>query len=102
MSMITRLLPALLLLATASCQSVEIHQGNVFKTENIRLIQKGDSRFQVETLLGIPALHDPLHPERVRYIEDIRHSDSGENRTRVIEITYDEALRVDQIKYVGF
>jgi len=74
------------------------------KDENIWSIQVGDSKFQVESLLGTPAMKDPLHPNRVRYIEDHRNiEDEGEKeKLRTIEITYDEALRVKKIDYIGF
>jgi outer membrane protein assembly factor BamE len=104
-----RLIAVALLLTTASCRTYEIHQGNVLKDENVWAIQVGDSRFKVESLLGSPALKDPLRPNRVRYVEDHRNieedEDTGiteEEKLRAIEITYDEALRVKKIDYFGF
>jgi len=92
----------LLLLSTAACRTYEIHQGNVMKDESIWSIQQGDSKFRVETLLGSPAIEDPLHPNRVRYVEDHRNSETEKDKLRVVEITYDEALRVKKIEYFGF
>ena len=64
----------------------------------------GDSKFQVESLLGSPAMKDPLHPNRVRYVEDHRNieDENEKEQLRTIEITYDEALRVKKINYIGF
>jgi len=99
-----QLLALALLLSTASCRTYEIHQGNVLKDENIWSIMVGDSKFQVESLLGTPAMTDPLHPNRVRYVEDHRNieDEKEKEKLRTIEITYDEALRVKKINYIGF
>ncbi len=99
-----------LALSTAACRTYEIHQGNVMENKNIWAIQEGTSKFQVETLLGSPAMKDPLRPNRVRYVEDHRNIEDSDDenaaeekeKLRVIEITYDEALRVKKIKYIGF
>ena len=99
-----QLLALTLLVTTASCRTYEIRQGNVLKDENVWSIAVGDSKFQVESLLGTPAMKDPLHPNRVRYVEDHRNikDDKEKEKLRVIEITYDEALRVKKINYIGF
>ena len=102
MKLILQLIAITLLLSTTACRTYEIHQGNVMKNEDIWSVQEGDSRFRVETLLGTPAMKDPLHPNRVRYVEDHRNSDTEEDKLRVIEITYDNALRVKKIEYSGF
>jgi len=97
-----RLLALALLLSTAACKSYEIHQGNVINDQNAWAIHVGDSRFQVESLLGTPAMKDPIHPNRVRYVEDHRNSDTEADKLRIIEITYDDALRVKKIERFGF
>ncbi len=103
-----QLLALTLLMATASCRTYEIHQGNVMEDENIWSIATGDSKFKVESLLGSPAMKDPLHPNIVRYVEDHRNIEEEEGKEeeqeklRVIEITYDEALRVKRVNYIGF
>lgn len=102
MRIVPCLLSLTLLLATSGCRTYEIHQGNVMKDENIWSVQKGDSKFRVESLLGTPALVDPLHPNRVQYVEDLRNSETEKDKLRTIEITYDEALRVKKIEYYGF
>lgn len=90
------------LLATASCRTYEIRQGNVMKDEAIWTVQKGDSKFRVESMLGTPAMTDPLHPNRVQYVEYHRNSETEPDKLRVVEITYDDALRVENIEYYGF
>lgn len=108
MKLSLQLLLAAALLSTAACRTYEIRQGNVLKDENVWSVMVGDSKFQVESLLGSPAMKDPLHPNRVRYVEDhrnIKEKDDGETekeQLRTIEITYDEALRVKKINYIGF
>lgn len=104
MKRIIQLLALALLLTTASCRTYEIHQGNVLKDESVWSVMVGDSKFQVESLLGSPAMKDPLHPNRVRYVEDHRdiEDEKEEEKLRVIEITYDEALRVKKVNYIGF
>ena len=99
---VIRLVAVALLLSMAACRTYEIRQGNVLKDENVLAIQVGDSRFKVESLLGTPAMKDPLRPNRVRYVEDHRNSKTEPDKLRVIEITYDEALRVKKIDYSGF
>ena len=104
MKMIIRLLALTLLLTMASCRTYEIRQGNVLKDDKVWSIMVGDSKFQVESLLGSPAMKDPLHPNRVRYVEDHRNieDENEKEQLRTIEITYDEALRVKKINYIGF
>jgi outer membrane protein assembly factor BamE (lipoprotein component of BamABCDE complex) len=102
MSTIIRIAAIALLLSTVACRSHEIHQGNVLKDDKAWSIYVGDSRFQVESLLGTPAMTDPLHPNRVRYVEDMRNVENEPDKLRVIEITYDNALRVEKIERIGF
>jgi len=90
------------LFSATACMQHEIHQGNMLKNENVWLIQEGDSRFRVETLLGSPAIKDALHPNRVTYIEDQRNAEEDPDMLRRIDITYDEALRVKKIDHYGF
>jgi len=91
-----------LLFSATACMQHEIHQGNVFKNNNVWLIQEGDSKFRVESLLGSPAIVDTLHPNRVTYVEDHRNSDTDPDSLRRIDITYDDALRVKKIEHFGF
>jgi len=98
------ILPLLLLAALAStgCMTHPIQQGNVLDADNVWLIQEGDTRFRVESLLGTPAIKDPLHPNRVHYVEQVDNADTGKKYTRGVDIEYDEALRVKSINRYGF
>jgi len=91
-----------LLLLVASCMSVPIHQGNVLDEDKIRQIQVGDSRFEVESLLGDPVLEDSLHPNQASYVEDFEDPETGERIRRGVVIIYDRASRVSDIRIFGF
>jgi outer membrane protein assembly factor BamE len=91
-----------LLFSTTACMQYEIHQGNVLKDDSIWLVEEGDSKFRVESLLGSPAIEDVLHPNRVTYVEDHRNSETDPDILRRIDITYDDALRVKKIEHFGF
>ncbi|NOR72439.1 MAG: outer membrane protein assembly factor BamE [Mariprofundaceae bacterium] len=91
-----------LLFSTAACMRYEIHQGNVLKDDSIWLVEEGDSKFRVESLLGSPAIKDVLHPNRVTYVEDHRNSETDPDKLRRIDITYDDALRVKKVEFFGF
>jgi len=92
---------ALLLTLLAACVYEPIHQGNRINADEARLIQEGDTKFRVEQALGTPVLKDTLHPHRASYIEQFEDEESGDIKTRGIEITYDEALRVKNIRRFG-
>ncbi len=95
------LAPFLVLMLVTGCVREPVHQGNRIKPEEAWLIQKGDTRFRVEQALGTPVLKDTLHPNRATYIEQFEDKDTGRIKTRGIEITYDEALRVKRIRRFG-
>lgn len=95
-------LAVLLPLLASGCMTQTIHQGNVFKDDKVWLVEEGDTRFKVETLLGSPALTDSLHPNVVHYVEQYHNHDTGEKYLRGVDITYDDALRVKSIHRFGF
>jgi len=90
------------LLPLTACMKVITQQGNVLKPEKIAEIHVGDSRFQVESLIGTPVLKDTLHPNRVIYVEDYNNPDTGEKYRHRVEIFYDESGRVKDIQRFGF
>lgn len=96
------LLLLLATLAAGGCMKQAILQGNVMKADNVWQIGVGDTRFRVESLLGTPAIQDPLHPNRVHYVEEVDNPDTGEKYTRGVDIEYDNALRVKSIHRYGF
>jgi len=96
------LLMILSLSVLAACVSEPLHQGNRIKVDESYMIHEGDTKFRVEQALGTPVLKDSLHPNRVTYIEQFEDEESGDIKTRSIQITYDEALRVKTISRSGF
>ena len=99
---ITTLLCLLIALSSSACMHRNTHQGNVLNEDEIWLFQEGDTKFRVESVLGTPAIHDLLHPNRVQYIEQVKEVDPDVSYTRGIIIDYDEALRIKHIERFGF
>lgn len=96
------LIAGLMLLPLSACMKVPTQQGNVLKPEMMSQISEGDSRFQVESLIGTPVLNDDLHPNRSIYMEIYNNPDTGEKYQRRVEITYNESGRVKSIRRFGF
>lgn len=92
----------LLLLMTSACVQRPIHQGNELGKDKVALIQKGDSKFQVESVWGTPALVDALHPNRVEYVEQVKDKDKKEAYVRGVIVDYNQALRVERLQRFGF
>jgi len=90
------------MMLVSACVYEPVHQGNRIKADEIYLIHEGDSKFRVEQALGTPVLKDVLHPNRVTYIEQFEDKESGDIKTRNVQITYDDALRVKAIRRSGF
>jgi len=90
------------LLPLTACMKSVTQQGNVLKPEKIADLHVGDSRFQVESLIGTPVLKDDLHPNRAIYMEDYDNPDTGEKYQHRVEIFYDESGRVKAIQRFGF
>ncbi|MDQ6975615.1 MAG: outer membrane protein assembly factor BamE [Mariprofundaceae bacterium] len=86
-----------IVLMFSACHNRIIQQGNVLKTSKLAQIKVGDSKFQVETLMGSPAMNDPLHPRHVYYIEQYENQETDVAFIRRIEINYDKSLRVTNI-----
>ncbi|PIS19131.1 MAG: outer membrane protein assembly factor BamE [Zetaproteobacteria bacterium CG12_big_fil_rev_8_21_14_0_65_55_1124] len=91
-----------LLLPLSACMKFVTQQGNVLKAEKLADVQVGDSRFQVESLIGTPVLKDDLHPNRAIYMEDYNNPDTGEKYQHRVEIIYNESGRVKSLKRFGF
>jgi len=96
------LLYLLIALSSTACMHRDTHQGNMFNDRDAWLIQEGDTKFHVESILGTPAIKDLLHPNRVQYIEQVKEVDPDVSYTRGIIINYDEALRIKDLKRFGF
>lgn len=92
----------LLALFAQGCMHQVIHQGNVIKEDKMVQIAKGMTRFEVESLLGTPAIVDPLHENIVHYVEEYQDPETGESYLRNIDIKYSNSLRVESISQRGF
>jgi len=99
MKLITIAITALLL---SGCLHTPIHQGNRLDADKVAQIQQGQTRFQVEQLLGTPMLNSTLHPNRVTYYEEFKDEESGNMIKRGVEISYDNAWRVKRSRDFGF
>lgn len=86
-----------LLTVLTACHNRIIQQGNVLQEDKLEQIKIGFSKFRVETLMGSPAMNDPLHPHHVYYIEQYKNPEKDEAFIRRVEIVYDKALRVTAI-----
>lgn len=89
-------------LALSACMTMPIHQGNVLDEDKVRQIHVGESRFEVESLLGEPILEDALHPNTASYVEDFEDPATGARIRRGVVITYDPAGRVQDVHRFGF
>jgi len=85
------------MLVSGACNNRVIQQGNVLNKDKLEQIKVGDSKFQVETLMGTPAMNDALHPRHVYYIEQYENPETDEKFIRRVEISYDKSLRVTAI-----
>lgn len=86
----------------SSCMPHVVHQGNVLKQKSVDQVHVGDTKFSVELLLGTPVINDVLHPNKSTYIEEYKNPKTGKLFTRGIVITYDDELRVTNIRKFGF
>ncbi|TLS76200.1 outer membrane protein assembly factor BamE [Mariprofundus erugo] len=93
---------AILILLLAGCTAEPIHQGNRLEVGKVDRIQKGDTKFHIEQILGAPTLNDAMHPDRAVYYEEYEDKDSGKLIKRRVEIRYDDAKRVTDIERFGF
>ena len=96
------LLFALSAMLLGGCVYEPIHQGNRLKIGKIMQIQEGDTKFSVEQALGTSSLDHVMQANRVVYFEQFEDDESGDMKKRGVEITYDDALRVKEIRHFGF
>jgi outer membrane protein assembly factor BamE (lipoprotein component of BamABCDE complex) len=96
------IIAAICLIMLGGCIKKEIHQGNVIDPDSIWIIQKGDTRFAIESEMGTPMIKDASHPERALYIEYVVDEEADETYTRGVEVTYDQAWRATNIRRFGF
>ncbi|WP_045727619.1 outer membrane protein assembly factor BamE [Xanthomonas sp. GPE 39] len=77
----TPLLVAAIALSTASCGIVykqPIYQGNLIKQSAVEQLKVGQSKQQVNALLGSPSIPDPFHAQRWDYTSTERTNRLGQ------------------------
>lgn len=91
-----------LLISLSGCIQHVLHQGNVLKPGLVFQIKVDDTRYRVESLLGAPMLDNVFNPNRSTYIEDYHDPETGTTYRRSVDIIYDSANRVSNVKTSGF
>ena len=86
----------------SGCMREQIHQGNRLKRGNVMQLKEGDTKFYVEQTLGTPALDNVLNSNRVVYYEEYEDEESGDMVKRGVEIIYDDAMRIKELRRFGF
>ena len=74
------LLIAVVALSTTACGVIykqPIYQGNLIHAESVAQLQVGQSKQQVNALLGTPSIPDPFHAQRWDYTASQRIGRSG-------------------------
>ena len=82
------LLIAVVALSTTACGVIykqPIYQGNLIHAESVAQLQVGQSKQQVNALLGTPSIPDPFHAQRWDYTSSQRINRLG--RTEVKNFT---------------
>ncbi|WP_045738743.1 outer membrane protein assembly factor BamE [Xanthomonas sp. MUS 060] len=81
----TPLLVAAIALSTASCGIVykqPIYQGNLIKQSAVEQLKVGQSKQQVNALLGSPSIPDPFHAQRWDYTSTERINRLGQTKIK--------------------
>lgn len=86
------LLLAVTVLSTAGCGVVykqPMYQGNLIREQAVEQLQAGQSRQQVATLLGTPAIEDPFNAQRWDYTGSRRINRAGKTETKNLTVYFD-------------
>ena len=89
------LLVAVLASATAGCGILykqPIYQGNLIEKTAVDQLQAGQTKQQVQSLLGSPSIADPFHADRWDYIFTIRRQGTPPQRRDVVAFFKDGKL----------
>ncbi|MDV3468987.1 outer membrane protein assembly factor BamE [Stenotrophomonas sp. C3(2023)] len=79
------LLVAAVALSTTGCGIIykqPIYQGNLIREEGVSKLQVGQSRQQVDALLGTPSIADPFHAQRWDYTASQRVNRLGKTEVK--------------------
>lgn len=77
---------------------VDVAQGNIYDQSTVEQIRPGMTRSQVRRLLGTPLLADPFRKDRDDYIYRFTSGKTGVTYRKDLNIYYDQANRVIDIK----
>lgn len=77
---------------------VDIPQGNIYEQSSVEQIRLGMTRTQVRRLLGAPLLADPFRNNQDAYIYRFTSGETGVTYRKDLNIYYDQANRVIDIK----
>jgi len=86
------LLVALLASATAGCGILykqPIYQGNILEKAAVDQLQAGQSKQQVQALLGSPSIADPFHANRWDYTASERTNRRGNTDIKNLTLHFD-------------
>ena len=87
----------LIILSISSCSSysfynVPVTQGNIFEQEDIEKLEVGQSKEQVQFILGSPMIKDPFHSNRWDYLSLVTVGDEKIVEKKLVVIFDDENL----------
>ncbi|MBV7434718.1 outer membrane protein assembly factor BamE [Cardiobacteriaceae bacterium TAE3-ERU3] len=77
---------------------VDVPQGNIYEQSTVEQIRPGMTRTQVRRLLGTPLLADPFRQNQDSYIYRFTSGKSNLTYRKDLNIYYDQANRVIDIK----
>lgn len=86
------LLVAALAFSTAGCGILykqPIYQGNLLEKTAVDQLQAGQSKQQVQALLGTPSIADPFHADRWDYIASERTNRRGTTEIKNLTLYFD-------------
>ena len=94
------LLIAVVALSTTACGVIykqPIYQGNLIHAESVAQLQVGQSKQQVNALLGTPSIPDPFHAQRWDYTATERTNRRGtiQGKTLTLHFENDVLVRWD-------
>ncbi len=86
------LLVAAVALSTTGCGIIykqPMYQGNLIREESVSKLQVGQSKQQVNTLLGTPSIADPFHAERWDYTSSQRVNRLGKTEVKNFTVYFE-------------
>ena len=88
------LLIAVVALSTTACGVIykqPIYQGNLIHAESVAQLQVGQSKQQVNALLGTPSIPDPFHAQRWDYTASQRTDRRGTTEVKNFVVFFENS-----------